>query len=83
MSNHIVAISPRGQITIPKIFREKMGVTKKMGVTHLVLQIEDTGLLLKPLQTKEEFLAELEESEKDWEKNGGITLEEMKKKYKI
>lgn len=33
--------------------------------------------------TREEFLKELEEAEKDWEKNGGLTLEEFKKKYKL
>lgn len=77
MNNHIVAISPRGQITIPKIFREKIGTE------HLIVEIKGNSLLLKPLKTREEFFVELEEAEKDWEKNGGITLEEMKKKYKL
>ena len=74
MNNHIVAVSPRGQITIPKVFREKME-TK-----HFIIEIKNRNLLLKPLQTREEFFAELEAAEKDWEKNGGIPWKDVMKK---
>lgn len=33
--------------------------------------------------TREELLKELEEAEKDWEKNGGLSLDEFRKKYKV
>ncbi|MBI2464329.1 hypothetical protein HYV57_05210 [Candidatus Peregrinibacteria bacterium] len=34
-------------------------------------------------KTKREFLKELDEAEKDWEKHGGKSLSQMKKKYKL
>ena len=77
MSDHIVSVSERGQITIPKSFRDKIQVK------HFIFEVHDETILLKPLQTREDFLEELEAAEKDWEKQGGITLAEMKKKYKL
>ena len=77
MNDNIVTVSERGQITIPKSFRDKIQVK------HFIFEVHNETILLKPLQTREDFFAELEAAEKDWEKNGGTTLEEMKKKYKL
>ena len=45
--------------------------------------MKDDTLVLSPLQTREEFIEELEEAGKDWEKHGGKTLAQMKKKYNL
>ncbi|MCF7845985.1 MAG: AbrB/MazE/SpoVT family DNA-binding domain-containing protein [Candidatus Peribacteraceae bacterium] len=70
-------ISSRGQITLPKKVREKFGA-QAVEVT-----LCGDKIMLKPLQTRESFFAELDAIEKDYEKNGGISLSAMKKKYKL
>lgn len=77
MSHQILPISERGQITIPQKIRYQFKAK------FLTCEFEDGRIVLKPLKTREEFFAELEAAEKDWEKNGGTTLEEMKKKYNL
>ncbi len=74
----ILTISDRGQITIPKTLRNQIGVKRVICNIN-----KDNQIILEPLQTKEEFLAELDQTEKDWEKNGGFTLEEVKKELNL
>lgn len=75
MNDFIISLSDRGQVTIPQQLREQVGVK------HFVCTVSDGSILLQPLQTREEFLKELENSEKDWKKHGGLTLQQMKKQY--
>lgn len=75
MDNSILTVSDRGQITIPKKAREALPYGR------FEWSIVNDSLVLKPLQTRDEFFAELEESEKDWEEHGGVSFEEIKKKY--
>lgn len=77
MDETILSLSERGQLTIPQKVREQMAVK------HFICSVKDGTIVLKPLQTREEFLTELEKAEKDWEKKGGLTLNEVKKKYKL
>lgn len=77
MATHHLVISERGQITIPKKIRNQINVKLFM------CEVEDGAIVLKPVQTRDEFLAELDAAEKDWKKHGGKTLEEMKKKYSL
>ncbi len=77
MDNIIISLSDRGQLTIPQKIREKIPVK------HFVCFIEQGNVVFKPLQTREDFLSELEEAEKDWGKNGGLNLTEIKKKYRL
>lgn len=77
MNESILSLSDRGQITIPQNIREQMHVK------HFVCRVTNGAIVLSPMQTREEFLTELEEAEKDWEKNGGLTLDEVKKKYNL
>ncbi len=77
MDDVILSISDRGQITIPYKLRSKMPVK------HFLCNVEDNAIVLKPFQSRDEFLLELDEAEKDWEKNGGLSIEEMKKKHNI
>ena len=77
MSSAILSLSDRGQITIPQEIRGKFSVK------HFFCVIEGDGIMLKPLQTREEFVEELEKAEKDWGKNGGLSLNQMKKKYNV
>ncbi|HID90669.1 TPA: AbrB/MazE/SpoVT family DNA-binding domain-containing protein [Candidatus Bathyarchaeota archaeon] len=44
--NEVVAITSKGQMTIPKRFREKLGL--KEGSRALVVETEE-GLLIKPI----------------------------------
>jgi len=77
MNTTILTISERGQITIPKKIRQKLKVQ------HVSCTLEDSALVLRPLQTREEFFAELDVAEKEWQKKGGVSLAEMKKKYDL
>ncbi len=73
----ILAVSERGQITIPMVLR------KNLRSKHLVCTFENNSVVLRPLQTKDEFLEELKGAKKDWVKNGGLSLSRMKKKYSL
>lgn len=77
MAQTILGISDRGQITIPQKIR------MSMKVKFFTCDVDDGAIVLKPLKTREEFFKELEESEKDWEKNGGIPWKEVMKKAKL
>ena len=54
-----------------------------MGVKRFVCTFDEGKIVLEPLRTVEEFWNQLEEAEKDWKKNGGLTLNEVKKKYNL
>lgn len=77
MNNTIIEISDRGQITVPKKIR------KLMDVKRFVCIFDDGKIVLEPLRTVDEFLNQLEEAEKNWKKNGGLTLKEIEKKYNL
>lgn len=74
MTPKIISISARGQITLP------LAVRKELGVTHLVCRLVDKKIVLEPLQTRDDFIKELEEAEKDWDINGGRSFEAVMKK---
>lgn len=76
-STAILSVSQRGQITIPVELR------RQLGSKHVICTLENNAVVLRPLQTKEDFLHELEDAKKTWKKNGGITLAQMKKKYSL
>lgn len=75
MTESILSVSDRGQVTIPQKIREKYGVR------HFICIVQEEGIILKPLQTRDEFIKELEVAEKDWDKNGGATLTQIKNKF--
>ncbi|MDA1060319.1 MAG: hypothetical protein O3B47_00830 [bacterium] len=77
MSDTILKLSERGQITIPQKIR------KKMIVKRFICRVKGNNIVLEPLQTKEEFLEELEMAEKNWEEKGGSDLKKIKNKYKL
>lgn len=77
MQEEILLISERGQLTIPKRIR------RQLDVKYFTCKIQDRNIILEPLQTKNEFLEELDQAEQDWKKQGGLTLKQMKKKYHL
>lgn len=78
MEHTVLSLSERGQLTIPKKIRNKITVKR------FVCRLEGDRIILEPLQTREEFFKELDEIEKKWEKHGGgLTLDEVKKKYNL
>lgn len=72
---NLVEISERGQITIPKKMRSLIKGSL------LSIRVENSCLVLSPVQTVDQFFADLDDSIKDYEKNGGVALKEMIKKY--
>ncbi len=75
MAVKILPLSERGQITLPKKVRDTIKVK------FFTCELQDGTIILSPLKTREEFFEELETAEQEWEKHGGKTLDEMKKKY--
>ena len=61
-----VIIGERGQVTIPKRWRDKLGMKPKSPV---VLELRENGILIKPSITvtlrefSEDFIAELEKAD--------------------
>lgn len=77
MSDQILEISERGQITIPKKVRQ---LFKGQFVT---IRIEGKDLILSPLETVDQFLNDLDEAHQDWKKNGGTGLDQLEKKNQL
>ena len=77
MDDTILELSDRGQLTIPKKIRQQIMVKR------FICRTENGNVVLEPLQTREEFLTELDSAEKDWKKNGGLTLKAVKQKYNL
>lgn len=77
MTQKIISLSNRGQITLPQKIRQQITVK------FFTCDVKNGAIVLKPVQTREEFFAELEEREKHWEKHGGIPWKEVMKKAKL
>lgn len=77
MDNKVLEVSPRGQITIPKHIREKLGFKR------VIAYIEDDKVVLEPVKTKKEFLQELDDIYDDYKRNGGTSLKDIKKELGI
>ncbi len=77
MAQKIIPVSDRGQITLPKKVRAEIKVK------FFTCDVENGTIVLKPVQTREEFFAELEERDKDWEKHGGVSWKKVMKKAKL
>lgn len=77
MNSQIILVSDRGQITIPQKIRARMKVK------YFVCTVENEKIILSPMQTREDFFAELDEAEKDWEKQGGKALKQIKEDHKL
>lgn len=73
----ILSISDRGQVTLPKDVRDQIAVK------HFTCTVKDGSVILEPLQTRDEFLEELDAAEKEWVEKGGLSVSQMRKKYKI
>ena len=98
MIGTIVTPMERGQITLPKIYRDKLGITPE---TPLNVTLEDdrivvrplqkvisdmSGYVIKPKQTKEEALKFMKKLAKSrivlWTKEDDEAREKMRKKEK-
>ncbi len=77
MNEIILNVSDRGQVTIPHKLR------KEFPAKRFICYTENGSIVLRPFQSREEFLDDLEEAKEDWKKNGGLSLEEMRKKYNL
>jgi bifunctional DNA-binding transcriptional regulator/antitoxin component of YhaV-PrlF toxin-antitoxin module len=78
MTSKRLTVSARGQITIPK------AMLKALGARYLECSFDGKNLTLKPMQTRDEFFAELDQVEKNWERDGGgFTVAQMKKMYDL
>lgn len=77
MDISILTLSDRGQVTLPK------GVRDQISMRHFICTIKDGSIVLEPLQTRDDFLDELDKAEEEWEGKGGLTISEMRKKYKV
>lgn len=76
MHNKILTISPRGQLTIPNTLR------KKITAKYFMCCQDGDNIILQPVQTRDEFFAELDERETAWDKSGkGDSLEKLEKKH--
>lgn len=77
MTEQILEISERGQITIPKKMREMF----KGSIVSI--KLVKNQIILTPVQTVDKFFEELDEAYEDWKKNGGYTLDEIKKMHDL
>lgn len=99
MIGTIVTPMERGQITLPKIYRDKLGITPNTPLNVILkgdsimikpLQkvISDmSGFVIKPKYTREETLKFMKELAKSkvvlWTKEDDIAREKMRKKEKV
>ena len=76
MSQSKVKMSSKGQITIPKEFREKLGL--KEG-DEVLVRLRETGLEISPISYKFRMLRGLFKNEIDLDKAKKIIEKEQKK----
>ena len=74
MDVKIVPISKRGQLTLPASIR------KDLKADAVMCCWSGNNVVLQPVRTREQFLAELAASKQDWETHGGPSWEEVMKK---
>lgn len=78
MNSRIVTISDRGQITIPA------SVRKKIKSQHISFSEKDGYIILMPVQTRDEFLEELDRREEEYDATKqGTTLTEMREELNL
>jgi len=75
MEPRIITTNDRGQLTLPKFMRDQVGTR------HFKCYVVKGNFVLEPIQTRDEFLEECEAAYKDYKKNGGYTLDEMRKRH--
>ncbi|MBI5414750.1 AbrB/MazE/SpoVT family DNA-binding domain-containing protein [Candidatus Peregrinibacteria bacterium] len=71
----IVYATSRGQVTIPKKIRDKVGTE------CFQVFFDDKNIILKPLQYKKTLEEEVEESWQEYLNGDSISQEELMKKY--
>lgn len=71
---HIIKCTSRGQVTLPKKWRDKVKTT------HFLVEMDGDDLILKPVKQKT-FAEILEEGWQSYKAGNYITHEELKKKY--
>lgn len=92
----IISLLARGQITIPKAYRDELGITAK---TPLNIIVKDDGIVIKPLMAiiremkqitvkpkvnKEDYLKIIKNMKGvHWTGKDDIKLQKMRKKEKI
>ncbi len=73
--NKILTATSRGQITLPKNWRDKFDTR------FFEIEIEDDQISIKPLKKRKDLEGELEETWEEYKKGNFITHEDLVKKY--
>jgi len=73
--NKILQATSRGQITLPKNWRDKFETN------YYIIEIKDDSLSFKPLMQKKSFKDEVENSWKEYKEGKFIDHDSLKKKY--
>lgn len=68
----IIQVSDRGQVTLPQKLRKLLGINGAV-----MCKVVSKKIVLEPVGTRDLFLEEIEEQIRDYERNGGRTLEEV------
>lgn len=73
--NKILIATSRGQITLPKFWRDKMNTT------YYKATIKDDKIIIEPVYEGKNLADEIEDSWKEYKQGKVITHEEVIKKY--
>lgn len=75
--NKILQATIRGQITLPKAWRDKFGTQ------YFMAEIKAESLIIKPMVKTKTFEGEVEDSWKEYKKGDYKDAEDLKKKYDL
>ena len=73
--NKILTATSRGQITLPKTWRDKMNTS------NFIATIEENRIIIQPLYEKKSLEDVVEESWDEYKKGKVVSHEDMIKKY--
>ena len=73
--NKILQATIRGQVTLPKAWRDKFGTQ------YFMAEIREESLVIKPVVEAKTFKGEVENSWKEYKKGDYTDAEDLKKKY--
>ncbi len=71
----ILAATSRGQVTLPKAWRDQFDTS------YFQAEVQDDQMILKPLKTSKTLKEELDEAWQDYRAGKAISQQELIKKY--
>lgn len=75
--NKILQATSRGQVTLPKDWRDKFGTQ------YYMVEVNENELVIKPMIQPKTFKVQVEDSWREYKEGDFVDSDELKKKYDL